>query len=380
MNVWVNGVSARLGGGVTYMQALVGSLARVAPENAYRLFVSPAMYSTFQTLANGRVDVAPVDGAGRSIVRRIWFEQVGLPGRGRTGEPALLLSPANVCSLRWPGPQVLVVQSIAPFLRDAQRNKNAWHRVRYPVLSALTRLSFKVADVVVTNSAASRSLLLEHGCPQEKLVVIPMGRTDIFSKVATASSGDPASGGGYLLTVGMVVPHKNLEVLIEAVGTLRTQGHEWPLKVVGPTPDSRYLAYLRQTVARRGVEDLVTFEGPVPYEQLPDLYHDAGCYVLPSLVENFPHTLVEAMSAGCPVVSSSQIPTREICGPAAVECDASDHFNVAGKVSEVMTDKALRQRMSSRGMERAERFDWKDVAREYLEVFRVAVQARGSRA
>ncbi len=376
MDVVINGVSARIGGGVTFIRTLASALGTTAPDMNINVLASPAVSADLQPIESGNVKIAPATIAGGSIVRRLWFEQIGLPrlagSDGRTG----LISPANICCFRWPGPQVMVVQSIAPFLRDAQRGKGAWHKERYPVLDRLTRASFRTADIVIAPSQATRDLLVERGCPPEKLKVIGLGRSEIFA----GESSNGKRSGGYLLTVGALTRHKNLGVLIEAVELLREEGFEWPLRIVGPSPDSKYFANLQKAVFDRGLNDLVSFDGPMPYEELPKIYKDAGCYVLPSLVENFPHTLVEAMSVGCPIVSARQIPTQEICGDAALEVDARDARDVARGIKDVMTDNALSDRLSRDGIDRSDRFDWLDLAEEYANIFRELDDIRSNNA
>ncbi len=371
MNVFVNGISARDGGGITYVNSLVDALSRVNSGIRTVVFVSPSVVSEFERIGSiGNVSLEPVRQIQRSILGRMWWEQATLPGLARGSRNGVLLSPGNVCCFRWPGPQVLVVQSIAPFCRDAQRGKGARNYLRYLVLRLLTRLSFRVAQVVVVNSTATQSIVLQNGCPAGKIRVIPLGRSEVFARYAEENDIGQAPDDGYLLTVGALSAHKNLEVTIKAIALLRDRGHARHLRIVGPVGSDSYFRRLKALVSDLGVADLVEFVGPVPYEQLPSVYAHAGAFVLTSLVENFPHTLVEAMSVGCLVVSGQQIPTREICGDAGMECDARNPSDVALKIECVLSDAALRSRMRASGLVRARELDWNKLAAEYVAVFR----------
>ena len=381
MDVFVNALSVRDGGGITFINSLIGALARLDSDVRYAVFTPPSVFSEFKridSLAN--IDLIPIKHIQRSVLRRIWWEQTVLPRLAVGRENGVLLSPGNVCCFLWRGPQVLVVQSIAPFCRDAQRGKGAPSYLRYSVLNLLTRLSFHAADVVVVNSDATRLIALRNGCPPARIRVIPLGRSEVFSQYPISQHPIEQQTGHvpeerYILTVGVLSRHKNLEVLIEAIAQLRQRGYRWPLRIVGASADQRYLAYLKGLVSTCEVADLVEFIGHVSYSQLPRVYASAGVFVLTSLVENFPHTLVEAMSMGCPIVSSRQIPTREACGDAAVECDARNPSDVAFKIEQVMTDAGLRAGMRAHGLARANHLDWSRLAGEYLILFRQLVGA-----
>jgi glycosyltransferase involved in cell wall biosynthesis len=139
---------------------------------------------------------------------------------------------------------------------------------------------------------------------------------------------------------------------------------------VGSIGDERYYDYLKLLAEELGVSSLIEFVGCIPHKQLPIFYQKAGVFVLTSKIEGFSIPLVESMSMGCPVVSSKQITTREVCGAAALECDAYSPADIAFRIEQVMTDAALRSRMRSHGLARANELDWSRLAGEYLAIFK----------
>jgi len=128
---------------------------------------------------------------------------------------------------------------------------------------------------------------------------ITLGRKDIFYRADTCN-GDQI----VLISVGDLIPRKNLELLIHAVAKLR-QRCERPVRLmlvgVGPLE-----AGLRELSRNLGLEDEVAFTGYVKEEKdLYALYREADIYVLTSRAEGFPRVLYEAMSQSLPIITTN---------------------------------------------------------------------------
>jgi len=114
------------------------------------------------------------------------------------------------------------------------------------------------------------------------------------------------------LVVGQVVEHKGVQTVIEAVQRLRASGH--PVRVTFHGTDATPFAReLKERVARQRCDEYVRFGGPVPREQLPDVYDRGGLLVFASMWEEpFSITVLEAFAAGIPVLSTVTGGTPEI--------------------------------------------------------------------
>lgn len=120
-----------------------------------------------------------------------------------------------------------------------------------------------------------------------------VGDYDMFSSVA-ASRREGSSPHSFLY-VGRLVEDKAIDVLMEAYQRYRTSVDEaWPLRIVGAGPDERLC---------RGVEG-VHLEGFVQPAQLPNIFAEAGAFVLPSRFEPWGVVIHEAAAAGLPIVAT----------------------------------------------------------------------------
>jgi glycosyltransferase involved in cell wall biosynthesis len=111
-----------------------------------------------------------------------------------------------------------------------------------------------------------------------------------------------------VLFVGRLDRLKGIEYLIESLCYVRKEIPEVRLSIAG-TGD--LMQHLKQLVSRYGLEDNVTFEGHLGEDMLVDIYSRSGIFVFPSLREGMPMALLEAMSAGLPVVAFDIEPLLE---------------------------------------------------------------------
>lgn len=161
----------------------------------------------------------------------------------------------------------------------------------------------------------------------------------------------------YLLFVGALQPYKNLPVLIEAYARLRERGRRDHHLVLAGRP-GRSSAEVSRLVRERGLDDVVHHVGELAPAALAQLYSAATALVLPSVYESFGIPVLEAMSCGCPVISSSAGALPEVCGGAAVLFDPRDPEALAAQLERVVDDGALRHELTRRGFANCDRYSW----------------------
>ena len=161
-------------------------------------------------------------------------------------------------------------------------------------------------DMIVAVSRNLRDKVLDLGVAPGKTHVCWRGvntkkfRAGDRSK-ARQRLGLPASVP-LLLWIGRMVPVKNLETLLGAAAILKERGGDFRLLLVGTGPLEDYL---RRKCRARGLQDRVSFMGPIMHDALPDWYRAADLTVLPSWSEGIPNVLLESMATGVPFVASN---------------------------------------------------------------------------
>lgn len=110
------------------------------------------------------------------------------------------------------------------------------------------------------------------------------------------------SSPGHLLlgTAARLSPEKNLKMLIQVIAACRDQGRRFNLEIVGEGPQRQELETL---IGQLGLKDQVKLPGNV--SALEHWYPRLDAFVLPSLTEGMPLTVLESLACGCPVIASA---------------------------------------------------------------------------
>lgn len=174
---------------------------------------------------------------------------------------------------------------------------------------------------------------------------------------------------------GRINKDKGVSELIEAMLLLEKTPH-LKLMIIGgtffgnTTSEDSFISSLKDKAKR--LEDRIVFTGFVPYENIPDYLHIADIAVLPSMWdEPFGLTIVEALAAGLPLITTRSGGIPEICEGVALIVDRNDIVNrLASAILNLYEHPEKRQQMVAAGLERAKLFD-KDL---YAEKFFAALE------
>ena len=222
------------------------------------------------------------------------------------------------------------------------------------------------AQVVMVPSAVVADDCRTFGIEDARLRVVPWGATPVGPGPAEVAAVRSRYGvaGPYLLFVGTLEPRKNLARLVAAVARLGRP--DLTLVVTGPAgwgddlPDPSV----------QGVRAVLA--GHVPAADLPALMAGAEVFCFPSLAEGFGLPVLEAMSAGAPVVTSSGTACAEVVGDAGVLVDPEDVDAVAAGLAQVLDDADLAGQLRRAGRVRAADFTWTAVADATVAAYRSA--------
>ncbi len=217
------------------------------------------------------------------------------------------------------------------------------------------------SDVIVTDSEFSRGEIERHFHPAIETVVVSPA-TDIGK---TPDHGDVQGLEGYFLYVGGYDPRKGVEELLrvfhEGHSTRRLRHR---LLLVG---EPRHVTDECARLIREGIDSgMVEEKGYVDEVQLAALYRHATALVYPSRYEGFGLPPLEAMSLGCPVLTTAGTSLREVCGDAALYIDPADPATFLENLCALEGDGAIRRALVSRGLDQARRFSWDESADRFL--------------
>jgi glycosyltransferase involved in cell wall biosynthesis len=201
------------------------------------------------------------------------------------------------------------------------------------------------------------------------VAIIPFGvDLSAFSPRETGTSAglQPPTIGFF----GRMLPGKGLNVLAQALNKIASE--RWNLLVVGDGPERTSFA---EALSENGLLDRARFTGAVPFEKIPELYREIDLLVMPTettdrIREQFGRVLVEAMASGVPVIGSTCGAIPEVIGEAGMVFPERDAEALALAMRRLLTDAALRARLSEQGKVRVrQNYSWDVVATKTYEFF-----------
>ncbi len=232
------------------------------------------------------------------------------------------------------------------------------------------------ADAVVVSSDYTRGLVSHQlGVPRERIHVCPAGAP----RWRTLGREPNLPRDGYVLFLGTLEPRKNLGVLLDAYAALLDRGVLVPRLVLAGRATADAEPWLER-IRRSPLSGRVEYRGYVPGAERESLYAGARVLVMPSLDEGFGLPVLEAMSAGVPVVASNRGSLPEVAGDAAVLVEATDVDGLATAIERVVHDEAHARALAGRGLVRAATFSWTRTAAAARRAYVDAVARRRERA
>ncbi len=222
---------------------------------------------------------------------------------------------------------------------------------------------------IIAVSEFDRKLAIERKlCEPEKVVAIHNGIPDISSDFF-ASPGDDAKPVEIVVVARFAAP-KDHATLLNAMARLKDR--DWRLSLVGDGPDE---AVVRATVGSLGLSDRVVFVGAV--RSVLEYLKKSHLFVLTSLSEGLPLSIMEAMRSGLPVVSNrvAGIPEEVVDGQNGYLVDVMDAESLASRIASLIDDKDLRARMGQESRKLyLERFTSQRLIENTYRVFEQAVK------
>lgn len=168
----------------------------------------------------------------------------------------------------------------------------------------------------------------------------------------------------FLVYTGSLYPHKNVSVILDAL-------RQFPqLKLIVACARSVFWRRFADEVKQRGLSSQVALAGFIPDDELVCLYRNALAFVFPSRSEGFGLPGLEAMAAGCPVISSNAGSLPEIYGDAAAYFDPRLESELRREIEKVARNQEYRLQLIRKGKERAKQFSWEKCAAETLDVYK----------
>lgn len=243
---------------------------------------------------------------------------------------------------------------------------------RRPIIWENTRQLLRLDHIISVSEHTASCLVRELSIPAARITVVPNHVDDSFYPLTdeerrlarTKWFGDAEY---VVIHVGKASVYKNRLGAIKAFSLLRKQIPSARMFLVHGAPTAQELSCIREKQCRESIKFLPACGAA----ELREFYGCADVLIFPSLYEGFGWPPLEAMASGCPVVTTTAASLREVVGDAGLTVDGPhDHQRMAELLRSVLKDRATRDNLRQRGLDRAKLFSPERALRTVAELYK----------
>lgn len=379
MTFVLNCAALRHGGGRTVGLNVVRQLGRRQGPERFVVLASPGV--GYEELEAPGVQVQTVRWPEFGFVQRLHFLNYTVPRMCRIHAASALFSMGNMATVLGHIPQLVLFHK--PHFIAGEHLQNLFpsfvDRTRYCLERIYFGYGIRGSTVTVQTGWVRSRLIAMYSIRPEQVHVVP-------SAVDLGGPFDPEPGPQSkeiaslarplrLFYLALYYPHKNHQVLIDVANRLEALGLEDFAIVTTIAPDQdrgaqQFLHRMRRHAA--GATPRFLNVGPVPLGQIDHCFRQSWACLMPTLLESFGLPYLEAMKAGCPILTSDRDFAREVCGDAALYFDPLDADSIVRAILRLRDEPGLRERLIQAGRRRLEQGfpTWAEVTERYVELLR----------
>ena len=362
-HILVNGISAKSGGGRSILTNFLAMLSARGSLHKFTVIVPDEV--SYGRYAGPRVQLLPMPRLSKTLLLPAVSALV-LPELVRRGSYDLVLNLADI---------PLPTETRQLFLFDwsyaAFPESIAWQRagcadnLKRQLKLYFFRRYLRYVDVMIAQgSAVCDRLQRLYGIPQ--LHVIP--NAVALENLSAGESYDFALGDGFkLLCLSQYYSHKNLEVLIDVAELIRTWSIDLKIVLTIEAVQGPGARRLIKAIADQDLGDIILNVGLVPMSRVPSLYRQTDALLLPTLLESFSGTYVEAMFHGKPIFTSDYEFAVDVCQDAAFYFDPLNAHDILRVISQAIENPEIINSKIAAGHKRLAALpDWNEVFDAYM--------------
>jgi glycosyltransferase involved in cell wall biosynthesis len=349
------------GGIGVYTRYITQELLDIDHQNEYVLFYRNKGYlGRFGKYA--RVTERVIDAPNKAI-----WDQVAIPYACWREKIDVLFHPKFTVPLLATCKTVMVLHGAGWFLAEHQ---NYWNSLDRKYIRLMMPVYCKKASAIISVSQITTDIFNQlFNLPKGKVETVYFAPGKQFKRIEDESILQNIRANynlpeKFILTVTGYDrgPRKNIKGLLEAY---KIHHGKTPHKLVIAGKDC-YRFKEDFGIPDQGYGGDIVFPGWVAQKDLPAFYSLADLFLYPSMVEAFPIPITEALACGTPIVTSNANGLKEIAGNAALFIDPHEPEEIARAMYRILSDSAVQSDLSSKGLQRAQMFNWRKCAAETL--------------
>jgi glycosyltransferase involved in cell wall biosynthesis len=302
----------------------------------------------------------------QSLVKQIWWQATRLAEEAAKAKCDILFTTdaSTVCRFK---PMVVLSQDMLSY-EPGVMSCFGWSKARLRLLAImlLQNRAFKFADGVIFLTKYAAMVIQQSTGTLSHAACIPHGVGSAFKNVQETRRVWSVVNERPIrcLYVSNAEMYKHQWTVVNAVSALRRRGHNLTLTLIGGGTGRAQQLLDKQLAVSDPSRSFVELISYIPPKDLPQVLAGADLFIFASSCENFPVTLLEAMSSGLPIACSNRGPMPEVLADGGVYFDPNDADSIADAVEQIKENPKLRSTIAQRAKSISEQYSWSRCADE----------------
>lgn len=268
-------------------------------------------------------------------------------------------------------PTVVGISNLAPFSKVALSEEKLYYKLKFWILGNTIIYSARKADCILALSLTAKGTLIDLGLKPSKVFYNPIG-VDNFWKIDIKNSAKPKVYNfkkKYFLYVSHFYRYKNHFRLIKAYSLLPSHvKNKYNLILIGSPLNKPYFEETKNLISNLNLDQNVLLIPGLCREDLRIFYQNSSLFIFPSLVENCPNILLEAMASGNPICTVDIDPMKEYCMNAAFYFDGNNIDSIKNSIIKYLSSKDNFKQLKNSSLQRAEDFSWDHFSENLIKI------------
>ena len=268
-------------------------------------------------------------------------------------------------------PTIVGISNLAPFSKVALSEEKLYYKLKFWILGKTIIHSAKKANCILALSLTAKDKLLDLGLKPSKVFYNPIG-VDNFWKIDVKNYAKPKVYDfrkKYFLYVSHFYRYKNHFRLIEAYSLLPSNvKNKYNLILIGSPFNKPYFEETKNLILNLNLEQNIILIPGLCREDLRVFYQNSSLFIFPSLVENCPNILLEAMASGNPICTVDIDPMKEYCMNAAFYFDGNNIESIKNSIIKYLSSKDNCKELKNRSLQRSEDFSWDHFSENLIKI------------
>lgn len=328
--------------------------------------------SRFETVMGLPRTIKPVQ-IGRHIpLRKDYWTRLVIPALSLFHKFDFVHFPWNVVPVR-PKRDARVILTIHDLIPLALPNLYFQSEEQVATYKSRIEVSINRADLIITDSHCSKKDILKYFEPKSEPVVVYLANTmPTDSRYMGKSDRERET---YFVFLGGYEQRKGLDVLVRVYIDLFLEKQiSFPLVLIGYP--NHYSKELHDDIELGKSCGAIIEMGALSNEVIVGLLSGARALIYPSRYEGFGFPALEAMSVGCPVITTKNSSLPEVCGDAAIYMDSDSKNDIAQAILTVDRNETIRNDLRKRGLIQANNFTWAKSAETMMTALKSLASSR----